>query len=740
MILAGKRTFAPTLSMEHTMSRHFARWLLALAVFSLIGCSSEEAESRLFSALDTNRIAAADKEPHNWLTHGRTYSEQRFSPLTQINGQSVQELGLAWTYELRTSRGASATPIVLDGVMYVTSSWSLVYALDATTGREKWLYDPKVDRANGSKACCDVVNRGVAVYGDKVFVGVLDGRLVALDAKSGAVVWETVTVDQSLPYTITGAPRVANGLIYIGNGGAEYGVRGYVSAYDAKTGRLRWRFYTVPGNPNARRDGSASDSIMAKAAETWTGEWWKLGGGGTVWDAIVYDAEFDQLIIGVGNGSPWNQSIRSPEGGDNLFLSSIVALEAKTGAYKWHYQTTPGDTWDFTATQPIVLADLSIGGQQRKVAMQAPKNGFFYVLDRTTGQLISATPILPLYPTRSTPPGMPLSWAYGVDPATGRPTENPEARYRSATAIVRPSPFGAHNWHPMAFSPMTGLVYIPVQDLASDWTADTNFSVRPGRWNTGAVHAPLPDDPAVRAAIKAASKGYLIAWDAAAAREVWRVEHKGAWNGGTLATAGGLVFEGTLDGRFLALDARTGRELWSATHPASTLAGPITYSVNGEQYVAVLSGYGSVYVLVSSLLSPIEPARLNGRVHVYKIGGTATPPPVPHRATAAMTLPPVIRISDQDVHRGAALYGRYCLMCHGVAAGGGAIADLRRSARLHDAAAWRQVLADGITTVGMPSFAGDIPDAEAELIRAYVARQATALYTAEQAATKLPPK
>ncbi len=713
-----------------------ARCLLAVLALGLARCSAAEPEATVFGALNTARIAAADKEPHNWLTHGRTYSEQRYSPLAQITTDNASQLGLAWTYELRTARGASATPIVVDGVMYVTSSWSLVYALDAATGAARWLYDPKVDRANGSKACCDVVNRGVAIYGDKVFVGVLDGRLVALDAKTGAVVWETLTVDQSLPYTITGAPRVANGLVYIGNGGAEYGVRGYVSAYDAESGKLRWRFYTVPGNPGARRDGAASDSVMPKAAETWTGEWWKLGGGGTVWDAIVYDQEFDQLIIGVGNGSPWNQKVRSPEGGDNLFLSSIVALDAKTGAYKWHYQTTPGETWDYTATQPIVLADLTIGGQRRKVAMQAPKNGFFYVLDRTTGQLISATPLLPLYPTKFTPPGMPLSWASAVDSKTGRPIENPEARYRSATAVVRPSTFGAHNWHPMAFSPNTGLVYIPVQELAFDWTNDPSFTIRPGRWNTGAVHAPLPDDPAVRAAIKKASKGYLIAWDAVKAREAWRVEHKGAWNGGTLATAGGIVFQGTIDGRFLALDARTGRELWSAVHPASTLAGPVTYSVNGEQYVAVLSGYGSVYVLTSSLLSPIEPSRLNGRVHVYRIGGTATPPPVRAHALTPMPAPPDIKASDQDVARGAALYGRFCLMCHGAAAAGGAVADLRRSSRLHDAPAWRQVTVGGITAVGMPSFAGDVSDEEAEWIRAYVAKQAAASYAAEQSGAK----
>ena len=708
-----------------------------LAVMAVVygGCSASQPASSVPLPLDTARIVHADTEPHNWLTHGRTYSEQRHSPLAQINPDTVGKLGVAWTYELKTARGASATPIVVDGVMFVTSSWSLVYALDAATGREVWVYDPKVDRVHGGNACCDVVNRGVAVYDNKVFVGTIDGRLIALDAKTGAVIWEKVTVDQSLPYTITGAPRAANGLIYIGNGGAEYGVRGYVSAYDAATGDLRWRFYTVPGDPSKGPDGAASDAVMAKAAETWRGEWWKLGGGGTVWDAIVYDNEFDQLIVGVGNGSPWNQAIRSPGGGDNLFLSSILALDARTGAYRWHYQTTPGDTWDYTATQPIVLADLTVGGERRKVAMQAPKNGFFYVVDRTNGRLISATPLLPMFVTKATPRGMPLSWAHAVDVVSGRPVENPEARYRAGTAVIRPSTLGVHNWHPMAYNPDTGLMYIPIQEMAFDWTTDTQFKLRPGRWNTGTVHAALPDDPKIRDAIRAASKGYLIAWDPANAREVWRVEHKGPWNGGTLSTAGGLVFEGTIDGRFVALDARTGRELWSIDNYVSTLAGPITYSINGEQHVAVLSGYGSVYVVIVALLSPIEPSRVNGRVHVYKLGGSATTPR-PAAVRAVMRQPPAIQASAKEIERGATVYGQFCLMCHGVAAAGGVIADLRRSSRLHDANAWRDVVGKGIPAVGMPSFAGDVTDQDAELVRAYVSKQAAALYAQEQSAKK----
>ena len=708
---------------------------IAITGLTLGGCTASHPASSETRRLDTNRILAADNEPHNWLTHGRTYSEQRHSPLAQINAETVGRLGPAWTYELKTARGASATPIVVDGVMFVTSSWSLVYALDAATGRELWVYDPKVDRTNGSKACCDVVNRGVAVHDNRVFVGTIDGRLIALDAKTGAVIWEKVTVDQALPYTITGAPRAAHGLVYIGNGGAEYGVRGYVSAYDAGTGELRWRFYTVPGDPSKGPDGAASDPVMAKAAETWKGEWWKLGGGGTVWDAIVYDSEFDQLLVGVGNGSPWNQAVRSPGGGDNLFLSSILALDARSGAYRWHYQTTPGDTWDYTATQPIVLADLTIDGQPRKAAMQAPKNGFFYVLDRQNGRLISATPLLPMFTTEKTPPGFPLSWAHAVDPASGRPIENPEARYRAGTAIVRPSTLGVHNWHPMSYNPDTGLMYIPIQEMAFDWTTDAQFKPRPGRWNTGTVHASFPDDPKIRAAIKSASKGYLIAWDPANAREAWRIEQKGPWNGGTLSTAGGLVFEGTIDGRFMAVDARAGRELWSIDNYVPTLSGPITYSVNGEQYVAVLSGYGSVLVLAAPLLSPIEPARVNGRVHVYKIGGTA-PIPRPVVTKAALRQPPEIRVTGKELERGAAVYGQFCFMCHGIAASGGAVVDLRRTARLHEAAAWRDVVTRGIPALGMPSFDGELSDQDVELVRAYVARQAAVLYAQEQAAKK----
>lgn len=441
------------------------RYVLAgLAVALLAACGPAQVNER--------RIGNADSEPGNWMTHGRSYSEDRYSPLDAINTENVSQLGLAWSYELREPRGAEATPIVVDGVMYVTSAWSIVYALDAETGRELWVYDPQVPRERGASACCDVVNRGVAVWNGKVYAGTLDGRLIALDARTGRLVWEEVTVDQTRPYTITGAPRAARGLIFIGNGGAEYGVRGYVSAYDAESGRLRWRFYTTP-NPR-ETDNAASDSVRDQALATWNpnaGAWLESGGGGTAWDALVFDPETDTLWIGVGNGAPWNREIRSPsvEGrnNDNLYLSSVVGVDPDTGEYKCHYQETPGETWDYTGTQPIILSTLTIDGAERQVLLHAPKNGFFYVIDRSNCGLISAGSIAT------------QTWASGVDMATGRPIENADARFVSGTAIVLPSPFGAHNWHPMSMSRQTGLVYIPVQEMAQDYTSDSRVRLSP---------------------------------------------------------------------------------------------------------------------------------------------------------------------------------------------------------------------------------------------------------------------
>ena len=707
------------------------------AVAVLLAGLTVGASQRPPADVDTARIVKADTEPGNWLTHGRTYGEQRFSPLKAINTETVSRLGLAWSYDLEMPRGAEATPLVVDGVMYVTSAWSIVHALDARTGQRLWVYDPKVDRAVGAKACCDVVNRGVAAYAGKVFVGVIDGRLVAIDARSGTAVWQVVTVDQSQPYTITGAPRAANGLVYIGNGGAEYGVRGYVSAYDTETGALKWRFYTVPGDPAKGPDGAASDGIMAKATATWNGEWWKGGGGGTVWDAIVYDPEFDQLLVGVGNGSPWNQQIRSPGGGDNLFLASIVALDARSGAYKWHYQTTPGESWDYTATQPIMLADLTIDGVLRKVAMQAPKNGFFYVVDRTNGKLISAKPFLDMRAAKDTPPGAPLAWAYAVDQTTGRPIENPGVRYVTGTSLIHPNPDGGHNWHPMSMSPKTGLVYLPTQDMALGYSTPSAFERQPGLENLGVVIGTFPDDPQARKAIRNSTIAALLAWDPVAQREVWRAKRRGPWNGGTLALAGGLVFQGTVDGQFLAMDAQTGREVWSYDNQAATLAGPISYEVEGEQYVAVPAGYGTAFFLIEGFFAPKEGAPINARVYAFKLGGRAPKPEIVFRRIPTPK-PPVIATTDAQYARGGLLYDHHCLVCHGIAAvTGGVLPDLRKSGRLQDARLWQRAVVDGdLASLGMPLFGRYVGAQDAELIRAYVARQAAMLHAEEEAAPK----
>jgi quinohemoprotein ethanol dehydrogenase len=708
---------------------------LGAALILLAGLTAGAASERPPADVDTARILKADAEPGNWLTHGRTYGEQRFSPLEAINTETVSRLGLAWSYDLALPRGVEATPLVVDGVMYVTSAWSVVHALDAKTGRRLWVYDPKVDRAVGAKACCDVVNRGAAVYAGKVFVGVIDGRLVAVDARTGSPVWEAVTVDQAKPYTITGAPRAADGLVYIGNGGAEYGVRGYVSAYDVETGALRWRFYTVPGDPAKGPDGAASDPIMATAAATWNGEWWKWGGGGTAWDAIVYDPDFDQVLVGVGNGSPWNQQIRSPGGGDNLFLASILALDARTGAYKWHYQTTPGETWDYTATQPIMLAELTIDGALRKVAMQAPKNGFFYVIDRKDGKLISAKPFLDLRPAKDTPEGEPLAWAYAVDEKTGRPIENAAARYRAGTTLMHPNPDGGHNWHPMSFSPQTGLVYLPTQDMAIDYTNPSAFERQEGRENLAVDIGLFPDDPQTRKAIRNSVVAALVAWDPVAQKEVWRAKRRGVWNGGTLAVAGGLVFQGTVDGHFVAMDARSGKEVWSYDNQLATLAGPISYEVDGEQYVAVPAGYGTAFFLINGFFAPKEGAPVNARVNAFKLGGHAAKPEIEFRRVPTPK-PPVIATSDEAYARGGARYDRYCLPCHGIAAiTGGVLPDLRKSAMLQDAGGWRAVVVDGaLASRGMPNFGTHVSPRAAEEIRAYVARQASMLYAEEEAA------
>ncbi len=660
--------------------------------------------------VDAQRLINADAEPASWLSHGRNYAEDRQSPLTQITPGNVAELGLAWYFDTNTTRGLEASPLVIDGVMYSTTSWSQVYAHNAATGELLWHYDPKVPKAWGVNACCDVVNRGVAAWGDSIYVGTLDGRLVSLDRSTGQVQWQKLTIDPQQPYTITGAPRAINGKIIIGNGGAEYGVRGYVSAYDANSGEQVWRFYTVPGNPNEPYESAA----MRMAADTWTGDvYWQVGGGGTVWDSMAYDADLNLLYIGVGNGSPWNRWVRSPQGGDNLFLSSVVALDADTGAYVWHYQTTPADTWDYTATQHIILADLVIRNKTRKVLMQAPKNGFFYLLDRETGELISADKYVP------------VSWASRVDLESGRPVETDNADHSQQSQTTAPAALGGHNWQPMAYNSAAGLVYIPAIEAAQPFSTAKNFSYQAGsQWHLGqdeaagkggglgSIPAPLVD-----AVVKKLLRGKLIAWDPLLQQERWHVEHATLWNGGVLTTRSGLVFQGTGDRRLVAYDAATGEKLWQADTGTGVVAPPISYEIDGVQYVAVLAGWGGVGALA---LPQTINSNGTSRLLVYKLGGVATHPLEPIVLKMSEP-PPAVTGSSESVAHGAGLYAEHCARCHGPAVGkGGVVKDLRYMNQATHQVFAEIVLGGIYSGVGMVSFSDVLSTDDADDVHNYL--------------------
>lgn len=687
--------------------------IIALILLAGLSACKPFDSAETAGAVNAERLMSAAENTTDWLSYGRTYDEQRFSPADAINQDTVKDLGLTWFADMDTARGQEATPLVIDGKIYVTTAWSKVKAYDGATGKPLWDFDPEVPGETGVKACCDVVNRGLAAWGDKLFFGTLDGRLIALDRESGKQVWSTVTVDQSKPYTITGAPRVINGMVLIGNGGAELGVRGYITAYDAETGKQKWRFYTVPDKPGANKE-----EYLKKAEATWKGEYWNIGGGGTVWDAMAYDPELDLLYIGVGNGSPWNQAYRSPGGGDNLYLSSVVAIKAKTGEYAWHYQSTPGETWDFTATQHIILADMEIAGARRKVLMQAPKNGYFYVIDRTNGKFISANNYVP------------VNWAKGIDPATGRPIENPEARYdRTGKPFIgTPGAAGAHNWHPMAYDPKQNLVFIPAQIAAFPYFPEKDWKPAKLGFNIGIDQgaASMPADKKMRDAARAATTGALIAWDPVAQKERWRVTYKGPWNGGLLATGGNLVFQGTAAGNFNAYAADAGKQLWTFPAQTGVVAAPITYTIGKDQYVAVLAGWGGVWAVAPGVLSDLSgPVRNISRLLVFKIGGTAKLPPMPPLNKMPLD-PPSQTASAETVARGGYNYGRYCGVCHGDAAvAGSIIPDLRHSGTLASADNWKQIVHDGVLKDnGMVGWKSVMSVKEIDGIRHYVIKRA----------------
>jgi quinohemoprotein ethanol dehydrogenase len=677
--------------------------LLACAVFPvllLLGSSGRTAP------LDDTKLRNTDQDTGNWLMYGRTYQDHRFSPLNQVNEQSIGKLGLAWSHEFGTTRGLEATPLVEDGTLYTSGNWSLVYAIDAKTGKIRWTYDPKVPRARAYFICCDVVNRGVALYRGKVYVGTLDGRLIALDERTGKPVWDVSTSDSSKPYAITGAPRIANGKVIIGNAGAEYGVRGYISAFDAQTGKMAWRFYTVPGDPSKGFESKA----MEVAAKSWSGQWWKLGGGGTAWEGIVYDPALDLLYFGTGNPTAWYRSLRGGNG-DSLYTASILAVRASTGELAWHFQTTPGDNWDFDSTQPLVQADLSIGGRTRKVIMQANKNGFFYVLDRATGEFLSGKPFV-----------SGVTWATGLDPKTGRPIE--VQGISTKPAIISPAPDGAHNWNPMAFSPATGLVYLPAKTgTQSLHVPDTNWKYNPDRNNLG--RAPLYEGPLNdRLKSMPPPTGELLAWDPVKQRAAWRARYPVAVGGGVLATAGNLVFQGRADGVLAAYRATDGKQLWSFDAGTGIMAPPVTYQVDGVQYVSVLAGWGGPDGLGNDpSWGLVKPGY--GRMLTFVLGGNAAfkapafghkePPPMPSITVDA---------SPQLVHQGALLFADNCAGCHGSKAVAGPLPDLRYASTQTLQGIQAIVLGGARAARGMPSFQKILNAGQVKAIQAYIVARA----------------
>jgi quinohemoprotein ethanol dehydrogenase len=659
--------------------------------------------SSLFVALAFAAAATHAAGTRDWPTVSHDFAETRFSPLAQIDAGNVKDLGLVWSYDLQSTRGVEATPLVIDGVMYQSASWSVVHAIDARTGKRLWVYDPKVPRSYGSRGCCDVVNRGVAYHQGKVYVGTFDGRLVAIDARTGKRVWEKDTlIDRSRGYTITGAPRVYKGKVIIGNGGAEYGVRGYITAYDAQTGAQKWRWFTVPGDP----DKPLENSAMVRAVKTWdpAGRYWEAGGGGTVWDAMAFDPELNLMYIGTGNGSPWTRSKRSPAGGDNLYLASIVALNPDTGEYAWHYQETPGDNWDFTSTQPMILADLTIDGKPRKVILHAPKNGFFFVIDRTNGRFISAKNFVD------------VNWASGYD-ADGRPIETEIARVADRPREIIPTAFGARNWHPMSFNPKTGLAYMPVQHVPltlmdnKNWKFNANVPGEPHGglgWNLATMVNVEPP--------KSAPFGRLVAWDPVRQKESWRVEHVSPWNGGTLATAGNLVFQGTADGRFVAYDAGSGKKLWEAATGTGVVAAPATYEIDGRQYVSIAVGWGGVYGLAERASDRVGP----GTVFTFGLGGKASMPAFVERQQGALLTG--VKYDPAQVEAGTLLYVNNCAFCHGVPAvnRGGSITNLGYSKAEVIDQLERFLFKGPHTEKGMPDFTGKLAPEDVPKLKAFI--------------------
>ena len=656
----------------------------------------------------------------NWTAPGGAADESGYSRLTAIDTGNVDRLGLAWSLDLPGEVTLEATPLAVDGILYFSGSYAAVYAVDALTGKLLWTFDPQTWKHNPLKMHFSFgANRGVAYENGKVFVAGLDGRLFALDAKTGKQIWVVESVPPGFLNASTGAPRTMNGKVIIGNAGADFGVRGFVTAFDANSGAMLWRFFTVPGSPQE----NAGDPAMEAAAKTWTGEYWKTGTGGTVWNGMTFDPELNRIYIGVGNAGPYDPTVRSPGGGDNLYTSSIVALDAETGKYIWHYQQNPLDSWDYKATPNIIMATLNLEGQPRKVLLHAPTNGFFYVLDRQTGKLISAE--------KATY----VNWAKGIDLKTGRPIEEPNIRYETGLTEIWPGTIGGHNWQAMSYSPRTGLVYIPMHQIGA------RFS-RKAMSNEAFDIMGLFVEPLVK--VEGDGKGSLVAWDPVAQKARWTVQHPYLWNGGTLATAGGLVFQGTADGSFNAYGAADGKPLWSFSAGLGIISAPMSFSAGGKQYVSVLVGYGGTTAAYGKYMDlGYKYGKQPRRLLTFTLDGKAKLPPTAPRDMKVHALDdPKLVLNPADVAAGRGL-SIQCAACHGIGmhATGTPGPDLRESAIAVDLASFRAVLKEGpLMERGMPRFEG-LTDEQIRQLHAYVrarARDALGIRQAGQQAQATP--
>ena len=663
--------------------------------------------------IDEGRRLSDASDGTDWAAYGRTYGEQHYSPLTDIRDTNVSQLGLAWSMDLGAGNPATI-PIEVGGILYFANGLSVVHAIDARSGKLLWVFDSETPKYAGDELRQGWGSRGIAYWNRKVYTATPDGRLIAIDAITGKQLWTVSTVTKGDGRYITGAPRVFDGKIVIGHGGADSAsVRGYVTTYDAETGRQLWRFFVVPGNPA----NGFEDAAQRMAAKTWAGEWWKYGGGGTVWNAITYDAGSDTVLLGTGNGAPWNRKVRSQDHGDNLFLCSIVALDAKTGAYKWHYQINPGETWDYNASMDIALADLVIEGRSRKVAMIAPKNGFFYVIDRTNGKLISAEKFAK------------VTWATRIDTKTGRPVEVAGARFPNGQRFeLWPSMIGAHSWMPMAFSPKSGLVYIPKIEAGAifdDRGIDIKKWVRvPG----DALDIGVNIDTRLKDPLQNTSS--LVAWNPSTQRKVWDLKTVGGWNGGVMATGGNLVFQGQLNGRLSAYSAATGKELWHFDGQAPIISAPITYKVGKTQYVTILVGMGTSAGSAPSTHAGFTPDfyAARKRVLTFALGASARLPAVPKKDALVGIPDPNYRRDDALALKGMIVFGRRCIECHGVDVISGGIApDLRGSAAVASPEVFDSVVRGGaLKPNGMPQFQ-ELRDEEIMALRQYILSRAAAL-------------